>query len=442
MMQFRNILFSLAAASSILPTSAESSEKSGNPIINPDNSVSFKISLPGYDDDLYLKGSFLDSNNFFNAIRGKSGKGKGKIEMEKADGDDGIYTYRSLPLESDIYTYNFIDEDDRAILDPDNPNVMRDIDNYLNYFIIPGGTGDLFIATDVPHGTLNHVWYPSIMPGKEKRRMSIYLPPQYYSESERRFPVLYLLHGSGGDEDSWSELGLACRVLDNMIAQGRCKPMIVVMPNGNVDLAAAPGSDPDNPDIKPSGNNVSSMFGTIESVFMTDIVGYLDNHYRTIPGPDSRAIAGLSLGGLHTLFTVLNNPGEFDYIGLFSAQTTNALDNNRIAEVADMRDAWIKLKNRFAALKGGKVNKAISAIGSPHLEIYEDFDKKLDTEFANPPALLYIAYGKDDFVRKLNEDLRLTLDNKGYPYVFNLSEGGHTWDNWRHYLIDFLPRLF
>ena len=272
--------------------------------------------------------------------------------------------------------------------------------------------------------------------------MTIYLPKSYSSNTQKRFPVLYLLHGSGGDEDAWEGCGRAIQILDNLIAEGRCKPMIVVMPNGNAGLAAAPGSDPKNPNQKPSAMNTNSMLGQIESVFMDEIVDYVDENYRTINDKAHRAIAGLSLGGLHTLFISMNNPTKFDYVGLFSAQTTNVLNDKRIGSMQKLGEAWNELKSNLPFIGGGSVDRKISSLTSEDLSIYNDVDNKLKAQFSTAPKLYYIAVGRDDFVKKLNDDLRLRLDAKGYKYHYNETDGGHTWENWRKYLVDFLPRLF
>ncbi|MCD8291843.1 MAG: hypothetical protein LUC91_10130, partial [Prevotella sp.] len=301
-------------------------------------------------------------------------------------------------------------------------------------FIIKGGIGDYYSDRNVAHGTVAKVWYLSAMKRWTKRRMTVYTPPAYDKNKERRYPVLYLLHGSGGDENSWVEIGRACQILDNLIAEGKIVPMIVVMPNGNVELDAAPGEG-ENPDVVPSGNNFKSMLGGIESVFIHDIVDYIDQHYRTIINKKYRAIAGLSLGGLHTLYITLNNPDKFNYIGLFSAQTTNTLSDEGIGMINGFKKNMREIKREFTSSKSEIDN-------SYELSVYQNTDEKIDELFNNNPALLYIALGKEDFVKKLNDDLRAKLDEKGYKYYYNETDGGHTWDNWRKYLIDFLPRLF
>jgi enterochelin esterase family protein len=218
--------------------------------------------------------------------------------------------------------------------------------------------------------------------------------------------------------------------------------MIVVMPNGNVNLAAAPGKDPQNPNVQPSANNTSSMLGKFESTFMDDIVNYVDNNYRTIKDKGHRAIAGLSLGGLHTIFIALNNPNSFDYIGLFSAQTTNALGDKSIDNMKKLGQKWNQLKNNFSFIGGGSVDRKITNLTADHIDTYDDFDNKLVKQFETAPQLYYIAVGTDDFVKKLNDDFRAKLDARKYKYHYNETDGGHSWENWRKYLVDFLPRIF
>ncbi len=355
------------------------------------------------------------------------------------DGDK--WTCTTEPLASDLYTYTF-DVDGREIMDPLNADKTRDVADSLSCFIVRGGDAEDYVESKVPHGVVRKVWYPSNLNGMSRRRMTVYLPAGYHSGNSKRYPVLYLLHGSGGDEDAWSDGGRAIQILDNLIAQGRCRPMIVVMPNGNVNLAAAPGEDPDHPDVQPNANNTGSMFGEFESSFMNEIVDYVDSHYQTIPDKSHRAIAGLSLGGLHTLFISLNNPEAFGYVGLFSAQTTNALGNRSIGTMQKLGDVWDDLKESLPFIGGGKVDHAISRYTSDELSIYRDVDRKLKEQFRTPPLLYYIACGKDDFVKKLNDDWRHKLYENGCSFYYHETDGGHTWSNWRKYLVDFLPRLF
>lgn len=426
----------LLTVTTILGCSICNLHADNSPIINADNSVTFNLHAPDAD-EVVLKGSIFPQKNYVESKSVTFGK-EGSVKMTR-EGD--VWTYTSPSLPSDLYSYSYIVDDD-PMSDPDNKNRYRDIGDTINYFIIKGGIGDTFAQQNVPHGRVEKVWYPSKLDGMPKRRMTVYLPAAYSGSPSKRFPVLYLLHGSGGDENSWSDAGRAVQILDNMIASGKCEPMIVVMPNGNVNLAAAPGEDPDNPNVKPSANNTSSMLGKIESVFMDDVVGYVDSHYRTYNDKAHRAIAGLSLGGLHALYTSLNNPQSFDYIGLFSAQTTNALGEKSIGAMQQVGDAWRQLKKNLPFLGGRGMDKTISKYTSDELSIYDNLDVKLRYQFKNPPKLYYIAVGRDDFVKKLNDDYRKKLDAGNYKYYYNETDGGHTWTNWRHYLVDFLPRLF
>lgn len=420
----------------VISNNANSQTAQSTPIINPDNSASFFLDAPNAT-EVILKGSFVPRKSYIKTESGAVTK-DGAIKMTR---EDNRWTYTTSPLPSEFYTYAF-EVDGKPQIDKNNKNVIRDIADSLNYFVIGNGIADNYVVKNVPHGIVKKVWYPSSLEGMNQRRMTVYLPSSYTTNKNKRFPVLYLLHGSGGDENSWSDGGRAIQILDNMIAAGQCEPMIVVMPNGNVNLAAAPGEDPNNPNIKPSANNTSSMLGKIESVFMKEVVNYVDNNFRTLNDKSHRAIAGLSLGGLHTLFISLNNPQSFDYVGLFSAQTTNALNGSRISGLQKIGDKWNQLKENIPFIGGGNVDRAISKYTSDELSIYDNIDIKLKYQFKTPPKLYYIAVGRDDFVKKLNDDFRKKLKSKGYQFYYNETDGAHTWDNWRKYLVDFLPRLF
>ncbi|MDE7403097.1 MAG: hypothetical protein K2M87_06770 [Muribaculaceae bacterium] len=404
-----------------------------SPVINIDNSVTFNYYNPDAD-EVIIKGSIAPSYKILGLINKD-----GKLEMQRKG---GYWTYTTKPLPSELYTYRFEVEadDDFVTIDPLNKSVVRDVADSLSYFIIPGGIGDDYMDQDVAHGKIEKVWYPSTLNGMSKRRMSIYLPADYTLSDSQKYPVLYLLHGSGGDEEDWLDNGRAGQILDNLIASGRCRPMIVVMPNGNVDIAAAPGQDPDNPDIQPSGDNKSSMLGKFEAVFIDEIVNYIDSNYRTIPKKEQRAIAGLSMGGFHTKYISLNYPDYFDYIGLFSALPTNLYQDNT-KSIRSLKDAWKSLKKEIIGSSEVDGTPAKANTLNPET-IYDDEDSKLKKQFSNAPKLYYVAIGKDDFLKQLNDEYRHKLTGQGYVYEYVESEGGHTWDNWRKYLVDFLPRIF
>lgn len=411
-------------------------------LINEDKSVTISYYNKNAK-EVYLKGTFLNKGFKVKTPVGSFGKGR-KIKM-KNEGN-GYWSYTSESLPSELYWYHFIINDDSIKIDERNTNVVRDINTWYNFFIVEDGIADKYIDLKQKNGKLQYVWYPSSLKGMTRRRMAVYTPYQYERNKTTRYPVLYLLHGSGGDETAWTNCGRLVQIMDNMIYLGLCKPMIVVMPNGNVNLAAAPGEDPNNPNVIPSGNNTSSMFGKIENVFVSEIVSFIDANYRTLTQKTDRAIAGLSLGGLHTLYTSLNNPDTFSHIGLFSAQTTNALDDESIGNIKGLGKTWSNIKKQLPFIGGGSLDRKILKIAgdgsNSDLEIYEQFDLKLKSLFEKSPTLFYIAVGRDDFTKKLNDDLRKKLDANHYKYIYNESDGGHTWDNWRKYLIDFLPKLF
>ncbi len=410
-----------------------------SPHINADHTVTFKLSQPKAQ-EVSLKGSFIPKSFHIKTPIGLLGK-KGEIEMKK---ENGCWSYTVGPFPSEIYTYYF-EVDGNKMLDPNNPNFIRDADNYLNYFTILGGIADNYIQQQVAHGKVEKVWYDSSIASTPKRRMSIYTPYNYEKEPQNKYPVLYLLHGSGGDENSWIELGRAVNILDNLIAQKMCVPMIVVMPNGIVDMAAAPGENPYSA-AKAKSISIESMLGTIESTFISDVVSYVESNYRVKATKQGRAIAGLSLGGLHSLFISANYPDYFDYVGLFSAQTTNLLNKKNIKSTGQLVKSFESLAKIFPFLSKGKIGETVSSykegMDKGDVYIYNDLEEKLEKQFKTPPHLYYIAVGEDDFVKKLNDDFRQKLTDYGYPYVYNETDGGHSWENWRKYLVDFLPRIF
>ena len=319
-------------------------------------------------------------------------------------GEDGVWTFTSEPLESEMYYYKF-KIDGASVLDPCACSVILDEKTLLGYFIVPGGTGDLYMPQNVPHGTVHKVWYDCPSLGKAKaRRMSIYTPPGYES-SKVKFPVLYLLHGSGGNEDAWLSFGRTAQIMDNLIDQGKVTPMIVVMPSGATDNMSIPGEASDEGFYRPKS---ASSYDTTFEVQFADVLKYVDSNFRTIKKPSGRAITGLSMGGEQSFQTSLNYPKTFDYVGIFSGCV------------------------RVRKLSGNELNP----------EIYKDTEAKIDRLFANGPKLYYIAIGEKDFLYDMNVWLRGYLDSKGYKYVYNESSGGHSWRNWRLYLTDFAQMLF
>lgn len=310
---------------------------------------------------------------------------------------EGIWEATTEPLESELYSYSF-EVDGVRVIDPSNVHTVRDIATTSNLFIVSGERGDLYSVQDVPHGTISKVWYPSPTLGME-RRMTIYTPPGY-EEGKGRYPVLYLLHGMGGDEEAWPALGRTAQILDNLIAQGKAEKMIVVMTNGNAIQQAAPGHSAEGL-YKPQFQLPKTMEGSFEKSF-ADVVKFVDKHYRTIAKREKRAIAGLSMGGFHALHISRTMPKTFDYVGLFSAATMKGKDET----------------------------------------FYADMEQTLKAQRDNGFELYWIGIGKEDFLWKMNVEFRKQLDAMEFPYTLRISEGGHTWRNWRIYLSEFAPMLF
>jgi len=313
--------------------------------------------------------------------------------------DSGIWSLQVVPLKPEFYNYYFTVNGVRT-LDPANPLTVRDGTRYLSSFIMPGNGSELYEINEVPHGNLFKIWYTS--PSLDlQRRMYVYTPAGY-AEGSASYPAFYLLHGGGGDEDAWTTMGRACYIMDNLIADGKAMPMIVVMTNGN------PGQTAAVTDRKtaPEGRGPMGMGNNdIPNSLVKDVIPYVESHYRVLKGSQNRAIAGLSMGALQTQITSIQNPAMFNYIGVFS----------------------IGLQMEF---------------GESTKELINAYDTNLAKLEENGYKLFYIGCGMEDFVYEGVTLLRQKLDEHNFKYVYNETPGGHTWSNWRIYLSDFAPRLF
>jgi enterochelin esterase family protein len=365
-----------------------------SPEIHGNNTVTFRLKAPKAV-KVQITGDFLPTQKFNTPFGEVDGPGVADL----TEGKDGIWEYTTNPLKPELYGYSFI-VDGLKSTDPSNVYLIRDVATLTNVFIIGGDRADLYKVNKVPHGTVSRIWYNSPTLGME-RRMTVYTPAGYET-SGKRYPVFYLLHGMGGDEEAWISLGRTAQILDNLIAKGKAKPMIVVMTNGNPAQEAAPGESSRGM-VTPTMELPKTMEGTFESAF-PDVVKFVDNNYRTIKSKSDRAIAGLSMGGFHSMHISKQYPDLFNYVGLFSA-------------------AIIPNKD----------------VTSP---VYQDLEGKLKVQFSKKPALYWIAIGKTDFLYKANEDFRKLLDEKGYKYTYFETGEGHIWKNWRIYLTEFTPQLF
>ena len=365
------------------------------PKINDDKTVTFTLRAPKAD-SVQVTGAFLP----FTKVKSPMGDMDKEGIANMTKGENGVWSYTTSVLPSDLYKYHFI-VDGLRVADPTNSFGLRDVSAITNFFIVPGDRADLYMVQDVPHGTLASRWYDSQGLGID-RKLSIYTPPGY-EDSKAEYPVLYLLHGAGGDEEAWLNLGRTVQILDNLIAQGKAKPMLVVMPNGNVDQDAAPGAG-SRGYYMPTFFTAETMNGKYEANFM-DVVKFVESNYRVKAKQASRAIAGLSMGGYHTMHISRFYPGTFDYVGLFSAAINPRIDQ--------------------------------SGVG-----VYDDLDGSLKTQMDKGYKLYYMAIGETDFLYKTNEEFRARLDKIGMPYEYVENGDGHIWRNWRIYLSEFVPRLF
>jgi enterochelin esterase family protein len=353
-----------------------------SPVVNADGTVTFNFYSPS--------AQRVSVSGDFDEIRSQ------RLEMTKQE--NGVWTATTKVLNPELYSYS-LTVDGQRFVDPANSYVNRDISTLSNIFIVTKSNDDkghLYSVNDVPHGTLSRVWYDSPTLGQQ-RRMTVYLPAAY--DGKKAFPVMYLLHGHGGDETAWGDLGRASQIMDNLIAEGKCVPMIVVMPNGNPTCNAAPGWWHEGM-YTPDGNafNQRGAKASMEESFM-DIVNFVDSHYKTVKKRSGRAVTGLSMGGGHTFGISRLYPETFDYYGLQSA-----------AARVQQNDA--------------------------------KFNEQMSRLFSSKPKLFWIAIGKEDFLIQQNNGLRQYLDEHKYPYEYYENDGGHIWRNWRIYLSMFAQKIF
>ncbi len=319
------------------------------------------------------------------------------IPMEQKDAM--LFEVKIGPLPSDMYEYEFI-IDGVPALDPRNREATHDGPWIQNRLMVPGRQSELYDVNPVPHGKVTTVWYPSPTIGQD-RRMNIYTPPGYENE-DREYPVLYLLHGGGGDEEVWLSRGRVNYVLDNLIAAGEAQPMIVVMPNGYANYAGAPLNRPYATEQTPGiGPMISGKF---ETSLVKDIVPYIEKNYRVNANPDYRSICGFSMGGYHTQMVTNSNPGMFSYIGVMSM-------------------------GLFSELPGVEYSK------DQHLS-------QLKMLKNTRPKLYWIGMGTEDFLYEHIAPLLKLYDEVGLNYYYRENAGYHDWNSWRLYLTEFVPLLF
>jgi enterochelin esterase-like enzyme len=320
------------------------------------------------------------------------------VEMVKKD---SIFEGVVGPVVPDAYEYEFI-IDGIPTLDPNVNLVTRDGAWIQNMIIVPGEASKVYEVNDVSHGSIQTIWYPSPTLNAT-RRLQVYLPAGYETSKES-YPVMYLLHGGGGDEECWLSRGRANVIADNLIASGAAKKMIIVITNGNFQTPAAPLSRNSTLSI-PSGIGAMAS-GKFEESLVKDVVPYIESHYRVIADAQHRALTGFSMGGYQTQNISNANPTMFKYIGvmsmgLFSSALRGASDYSKDKHVAQLK-ALIQAK----------------------------------------PSVYWIGMGKDDFLYESGVKLRSLYDEVGLHYTYVENEGTHDWNSWRMYLKTFMPLCF
>jgi enterochelin esterase family protein len=344
-----------------------------SPQVLPDNRVAIRIYAPKAN-EVTVSGDFM--------------AGKPAEKLTKAE--NGVWTATVGPLRPDYYTYTLTVDGVRTA-DPKNPVIKQGIASLENVLLVPGSETAFEDNRAVPHGELRQVWYDSKTLG-QMRRMHVYTPPGY-DKGNAKYPVFYLLHGGGDDDSGWPTIGRAGFILDNLLAAGKAKPMIVVMTNGS--MPPAPGV--------PMAQGMSRMRDLFASELTKDVIPLVEKNYRVLTNRENRAIAGLSMGGYQTLDLTLSHPELFNYVGVMSS----GFFGQSIDEAP----------TRYATALG-------------------------DANFNKNKKLFWVAIGKDDFVMDANKKTLALLDKSGIKYQYKETEGGHTWINWRQYLNEFVPMLF
>lgn len=303
-----------------------------------------------------------------------------------AKGGDGVWAITVGPLKPSVYIYHFI-VDGMTIADPVNPRIKLRARTSASMVEVSSQGSELWEARNVPHGSVDINWHKSKVIGDE-RWFWVYTPPGYEKETSRRYPVLYLFHGSNDIAGGWVLAGHANFILDNLLAEKKATPMIIVMPFGH----AVPFGSPREVQAK----NVTLF----EEYVIKDVIPMVEGKYRVAAGRENRAVAGLSMGGGQSLHIGFNNPGAFSAVGAFSAAVP------------------AEFETRFA-----------KALANP-----SDTNAKLQP--------IWIACGKDDFLFDRSEKLSALLSAKSIKHTWRATEGNHTYTYWRQYLGEFAPLLF
>ncbi len=344
-----------------------------SPEVHPDNTVTFRFRAPN-DKEVAVH------------IEGMPNP----TPMQKDD--QGVWSVTTAPLAPDYYGYMII-ADGVDMFDPSNYSIKPNFLNRASVVHVPGPGSLSWETNDVPHGEIHHHFYKSGVVG-DHRDFLVYTPPGYDARAKQKYPVLYLLHGYSDDASAWTAVGRANIILDNLIDQGKARPMIVVMPLGY----GAPEVLAPNSGVFHDPAITHRNFDRFREALLTEVIPRVEAEYPVINDRNSRAIAGLSMGGSESLLTGLNTQDKFGWIGAFSF--------------------------------GG---------------ITDDFEKEfpgLDAKSAVQLHLLWIACGTDDHLIDINRKFRVWLASKNIKHVDIETPGAHTWMVWRRNLTEFTALLF
>jgi len=350
------------------------------PEVSSDRKITFRLHAPNAE-SVNLTGSDIPNNQ------------KGAPMTKNTE---GVWEVTLGPLPPGAYRYQF-NIAGVPVIDPRNPATSESNNNVWSLAVVPGS--EVMDVTKVPHGAVAAITYNSSALGRA-RRMHIYTPPGY-EKSSTKYPVFYLLHGASDSDDSWTSVGRAGFILDNLIAAGKAKPMIVVMPAGHTARTgfAVPGSQDE-----------------FSRDFLGDIMPYVEANYRVLTDRNNRAIAGLSMGGGQTLTIALPHLSQFGWIGVFSSG----------------------LFQQFGTNRGPAPNP------TPTGPTWEEQSVKVldDAGLKKGLKLFWFGTGKDDFLLNTTRQTVEMFRKHGFDAKFDETEGAHTWLVWRAYLQQFAPQLF
>jgi enterochelin esterase family protein len=377
-----------------------------SPEVSADRHITFRILAPD------AQGIRLSAGDI-------PGVGQG---TQLTKGENGIWSVTLGPVEPGAYRYSFA-VDGVTTIDPANPSTSESNTRVWSLVAVPGS--DVMDTKNVPHGAVAAVTYYSTALGAF-RRMHVYTPPGYGSGSAK-FPVFYLLHGAGDSDDSWTSVGRAGFILDNLIAAKQARPMVVVMPAGHTTRGAAPAA----------GRSATQDF---VSEFNADIAPYIAKNYRVLTDRADTAIAGLSMGGSQTLQIAVPQLEKFGYIGVFSSGLLGAFPRQGRGAAPAAAPAPAAPAAAPAAPVGGGAG---APAGAQAAEWEQQNAAKLDdANLKKGLKLLWFSTGSDDGLMPTTKGTVALFEKHGFKPVFKESPGGHTWLNWRAYLAEFAPQLF